>query len=74
MNKNSQSSLPTSSHQKVIIDKFINYRYTDYKDIVKPSVSDNVKQLYGMPARTNLSGMRQTKLAPGFSGKTTDAE
>lgn len=46
----------------------------DYKDIVKPSVSDNVKLLYGMPARTNSSGMKQSKLAPSFVGKTTDEE
>jgi hypothetical protein len=46
----------------------------DYKDIVKPSVSDNVKLLYGMPARTNSSGMKQSKLAPRFVGTTTDEE
>jgi hypothetical protein len=46
----------------------------DYKDIVKPSVSDNVKLLYGMPARTNSSGMKQNKLAPSFVGKTTEEE
>jgi hypothetical protein len=46
----------------------------DYKDIVKPSVSDNVKLLYGMPARTNSSGMKQSKLAPSFVGKTTEEE
>ena len=41
---------------------------------MKPSTSDNVKLLQGMPARTNSNGMRQSKLAPGFAGKTTDAE
>ena len=52
----------------------VSITYLDYKDVVKPSVSDNVKLLYGMPARTNSSGMRQGKLAPSFVGKASDEE
>jgi len=61
-----------SNHLRVSV--FLNVMNLDYKDIVKPSVSDNVKLLYGMPARTNSSGMKQSKLAPSFVGKTTDEE
>lgn len=60
------------NHLRVRLIKII--KKLDYKDIVKPSVSDNVKLLYGMPARTNSSGMKQNKLAPSFVGKTTEEE